>query len=212
MKISRFFSGFFLYLALGLMLLAILLVMAMPGATPTLATPVQEAQDQVSAAMDAICRGAFSDAEQYLLGNPHLGADRELSDPAAAMIWDAFLDSLSYQLSGACYATDTGVAQDITLTYLDIPSVTANLAARSEAHLTRLQAQATHTSQLYDDAGNYRQDVVLQVLRTAVSEALKEDAKQTSDTFTLQLVYREGQWHVVPNSDFIHAISGGITG
>ena len=210
MHISRFFSGLFLYCALGLMALALFLAMALPGATPTLLSPAQEAQDQVTAAMDAICRGDFSAAEQYLQGQPSLGADRELEDPAAAMIWEAFLDSLSYELSGACYATDTGVAQDVILHCLDISSVTATLSQRSEAHLTQLQKEAVHTSEIYDEDGNYRQDVVLQVFRTAVQEALQEDAQHITATFTLQLVNQNGSWCIVPNNDFIHALSGGI--
>ena len=193
MKFSRFFSGFFMVLGIGLMCLALVLVMGQPGAKPSLMTTAPEAQAQVAAAMDAICQGDYAAAEPYLLGQSKLGADREPADAAAALIWDAFLDSLSYQLTGACYATDTGVAQDVTLTYLDISSVTA-----------------THTSQLYDESGNFLQEVVLQVLNTAVTEALQEDAQRTTCTFTLQLVNRNGQWYIVPNSDFISAISGGI--
>ena len=43
-----------------------------------------------------------------------------------------------------------------------------------------------------------------------VQEALKEDAQYTTCTFTLQLVCRDGQWYVRPNSDFISAISGNL--
>ena len=210
MKLSRFFSGFFLTAAIALMCLALVLVMGQPGAKPTLMTTAQDAQDRVSAAMDAICQGDFTAAEPYLLGQPKLGVDRAPTEPAAALIWDAFLDSLSYQLNGSCYATDTGVAQDITLTYLNIPSVTANLAQRSESHLEKLQQEATHTYELYDENGDFLQEVVLQVLQTAVAEALQEDAQHITTTFTLQLVYRDGLWYVVANSDFITAISGGI--
>lgn len=210
MKISRFFSGLFLSFALILMVLAVLMAMALPGTKPTLIGTADEAQAQVVAAMDAICQGEFDAAEPYLLGQPNLGADREPSDPAGGLIWDAFLESLSYELAGNCYATDTGVAQDVSFTYLDISSVTANLAQRSEKHLTRLQKEATHTSEIYDDAGNYRQDVVLQVLHTVVQEALQEDATYVTTNFTLQLVCRNGVWYIVTNSDFIHAISGGI--
>lgn len=210
MKLSRFFSGLFLYIALGLMILALFLVMAKPGTSPTLLSPAQDAQDQVVQMMDALCQGDFPAVEQYLLDQPSLGVDRKPEDAAGALIWDAFVDSFSYELSGDCYATDTGVAQDVTLTYLDISSVTANLAQRSEAHLERLQKEATHTSEIYDEDGNFHSDLVLQVFDTAVREALKEDAVLTSTTFTLQLIQRDGQWYIISNSDLIHAISGGM--
>lgn len=210
MKLSRLFSGVFLYIALGLMMLALFLVMAKPGTPPVLLSPAQDAQDQVVEMMDALCQGDFSAVEQHLLGNPSLGVDRELTDNASALIWDAFVASFSYELSGDCYATDTGVAQDVTLTYLDIPSVTAGLAQRSEKHLAQLQQEATHTSDIYDENGNFHNHLVLQVFDTAVREALQEDSKLTSCTFTLQLVQRDGQWYVIANSDFIDAISGGM--
>jgi hypothetical protein len=210
MKYSRFFSGLFLSIALILMVAAFFMSMALPGTKPTLVSSAQEAQDRVVAAMDAICQGDFSAAEPYLLGQPSLGADRKPEELAGQLIWADFLKSLSYQLSGECYATDTGVAQDISLTYLDISSVTANLAQRGEQQLTQLQQEADHTSQIYDENGEYRQDVVERVLRTSVLEALKEDAKTITAAFTLQLVNRNGQWYIVPNSDFISALSGGI--
>ena len=210
MKRSRFFSGLFLFFALALMSLALILVMATPGIRPTLLSPAQEAQDQVVAAMDALCQGDFPAVEQLLLGNPSLGVDRDPQDTASALVWNAFIGSFSYELSGDCYATDTGVAQDVTLTYLDIPSVTANLAQRSEKHLARLQKQASHISEIYDENGNFRADVVQQVLNTVVQEAIREDAAYTSTTFTLQLVKRDDQWYIISNSDFIRAISGGM--
>ena len=212
MKLSRFFSGLFLCFGLGLMFLAICLVMGQPGTQPTLVGSSQEPQNQVVAAMDAICQGDFSGAEQYLLGQPSLGVDRELQDPAAAMIWKAFVESLSYELSGDCYATDTGVAQDITLKCLDISSVTANLAQRSEKHLARLQQSATHTYEVYDENGNFRQDVVQQVLSTVVQEALQEDAQYVTKDVTLNLVYHQQRWWVMADQTLLRVISGGTAG
>jgi hypothetical protein len=47
MRLSRFFSGLFLYAGLGLMILALFLVMAKPGASPVLLSSAQDAQGQV---------------------------------------------------------------------------------------------------------------------------------------------------------------------
>lgn len=210
MKLSRFFSGLFLYAAFGLIMLALFLIMAKPGTTPTLLSPAQDAQDQVVQMMDALCQGDFSTVEHYILGNPSLGVDREPADAASALIWNAFVDSLSYELSGECYATDTGVAQDVTLTYLDIPAVTQELAQLSEKHLTKLQQEATHTSEIYDENGNYHSDLVLKVFNAAVAESLQENSSFISSTFTLQLVQRDNQWYIISNNDLISAISGGM--
>lgn len=210
MKLSRFFSGLFLYAAFGLIMLALFLIMAKPGTTPTLLSPAQDAQDQVVQMMDALCQGDFSTVEHYILGNPSLGVDREPADAASALIWNAFVGSFSYELSGDCYATNTGVAQDVTLTYLDIPAVTQEFAQLSEKHLTKLQQEATHTSEIYDENGNYRSDLINKVLSAAVAESLQENSSFTSSTFTLQLVQRDDQWYIISNNDLISAISGGM--
>lgn len=210
MKLSRFFSGLFLYAAFGLIMLALFLIMAKPGTTPTLLSPAQDAQNQVVQMMDALCQGDFSTVEHYIMGNPSLGVDREPADAASALIWNAFVGSFSYELSGDCYATNTGVAQDVTLTYLDIPAVTQELAQLSEKHLTKLQQEATHTSEIYDENGNYRSDLINKVLSAAVAESLQENSSFTSSTFTLQLVQRDDQWYIISNNDLISAISGGM--
>ena len=39
---------------------------------------------------------------------------------------------------------------------------------------------------------------------------LEQDAKQTSWELTLNLVYENGQWWIMPEQDLLRAISGGI--
>ena len=50
----------------------------------------------------------------------------------------------------------------------------------------------------------------LDALFTAAKEALKRDARQTSWDLTLNLVYENGQWWIMPEQALLRAISGGI--
>jgi hypothetical protein len=65
-------------------------------------------------------------------------------------------------------------------------------------------------SEVYGPNNDYREDFVMAVLRDAVQEALAEDAKSTTVSITLELVYADSQWWVVPSDELIRAISGGI--
>lgn len=179
-------------------------------AEPVLLSEPVEASGRVTELMDAIVACDYDKASGVLYGTPQLGLDRDPADEVGVMLWDAFTDSQSYELKGNCEAQDSGLTQQVVFTYMDISSVTANLADRSEALLVKRIESAESISEIYDENNEYREDVVMDVLQEAVAMALKEDAQQVSVELTLNLVYRDNQWWVVPNSQLLNAISGGI--
>ena len=178
---------------------------------PVLLAPVEEARSQAEIMMDAVAAGDYETAGAVILGEPELGVDRLPEDEAGVMIWEAFVESYQYELIGECYATDSGVSQNVRVTYLDISSVTQNLRQRSQTLLEERIAQAENVSDLYDENNEFHEEFVMAALHDAVRDALREDAKQTTVEFTLNLVYRDGDWLVVLDSDLKSAISGGIT-
>ena len=179
-------------------------------AEPVLLSEPVEASGRVTELMDAIVTCDYDKASGVLYGTPQLGLDRDPADEVGVMLWDAFTDSQSYELKGNCEAQDSRLTQQVVFTYMDISSVTANLADRSEALLVKRIESAESISEIYDENNEYREDVVMDVLQEAVAMALKEDAQQVSVELTLNLVYRDNQWWVVPNSQLLNAISGGI--
>ncbi len=177
---------------------------------PVLLAPVEEAEQQAVKLMEAVADGDYAAAETLILGNPRLGVDRDPADAAGVLIWNAFVESYDYELVGESYATDSGIAQNVRVSYLDIGSVTANLRDRSQSLLEERVAQAEDVDQIYDEKNDYKEEFVMDVLNDAVKDALKEDAKMTGMEFTLNLVYRNGDWVVVSDSALMAAISGGI--
>lgn len=177
---------------------------------PVLLEPVQAARDQAEALMDAVSQGDYDAAGSMILGTPDLGVDREPADTVGMMIWEAFVDSYEYELVGECYATDSGIAQNVRVSYLDITSVTKNLRTRSQTLLEAWIAQATDVSELYDENNEYKEEFVMDALHDAVRDALEEDAVSASMEFTMNLVYRDGTWVVVSDSALMAAITGGI--
>lgn len=177
---------------------------------PVLLAPVEEAENCARELMDAVAAGDYTAAEKLILGNPKLGVDREPVDAAGAMIWNAFVESYAYEMVGDSFATDSGIAQKVKVSYLDIGSVTANLRQRSQTLLEERVAQAEDMDEIYDENNDYKESFVMAVLQDAVKEALAEDAKMTGSEFTLNLVYRDGSWVVVSDSAFMAAVSGGI--
>lgn len=177
---------------------------------PVLLSPVEEAEARAEALMDAVAEGDYNAAGALILGNPKLGVDRDPADIVGIMIWDAFVESYTYEMVGESFATDSGIAQNVKVSYLDIDSVTKNLRQRSQTLLEERVSQAVDVDEIYDENNDYKESFVMEVLKDAVADALAEDAQMTGAEFTINLVYRDGEWAVVSDSALLSAISGGI--
>lgn len=212
MNISKFFSRFFAVLGAVLGIAAVALCLLSLNAEPRLLKTPATAVEAADTMLASLCDGNFAAAGSLMYGDPDLGADREPADEVGKLIWDAFVDSLDYELVGACYATDSGVAQNVKITSLDIRSVTAVLGERSQALLSQRVEEAEDVTEIYDDNNEYREDFVMDVLYDAAVQALEADAETTTREITLNLIYDQGQWKIMPEAALLSAISGGIAG
>ena len=210
MKIRNIISAVFAGVAVCAAAVAVYLSFSSLDAEPVLLSPPDEAETRVLEFMDAVCNADYEQVSQYLSGNPSLGLDREAADEVGGLLWDAYTSSLSYSVVGECYATDDGLAQKVSLTGLDITSVTSVLKERSQALLEQRVAEAEDADEVYDENNDYREDFVMDVLYDAASQALKEEGKQMTVDFTVNLVYQNDQWMVVVDNELLDAISGGI--
>lgn len=209
--IDKIFAALFGLLALAAAAGAVYCCVVGTAGEPVLLSPAVDTQSQAVSFLDAVCRGDYEAAEELLLGEPKLGVNRPAGDEVGQLVWDSFLDSLSYTLLGDCYATDSGLAQDVKLEFLDIGASTASLRSRSETLLAQLQ-NTGNASDLYDRDNEYREDVVQQVILTAAQQALEQDSTTATATLTLELTCVDGQWRIVPDEALLKAISGGLAG
>jgi len=200
--------------AIGLVLALVTVVVSLRALdAPTVLVSVPEdAVERTTALMTAVSVGDFDEAEKMLYGMPDLGMDREAADEAGRLIWDAFVDSIDYEFSGDFYATDVGFARNVTITTLELTSVTETLKERSQELLEKRVETAEDVSQVYDENNDYREDFVMDVLFDAVYQSLEEDARYRSWDVTLNLVYHQDQWWIRPDQTLIAAISGGTAG
>lgn len=210
MKRFNFFSWFFGLIGISAGVMGIYLSFQNIDATPVLIEPPQAAITEAQTMLNALCAGDYAGVEAHLRGNPSLGLDRPAADEAGILIWQAFEDSLSYEFTGDCYATDSGLARDVVFTYLDMDSVTENLGQRSRLLLEQRIAEAEDVSEIYDENNEYREDFVMAALHDAVEDAIAEDGRTVTTRITLNLIYEDGQWWVLPEKPLLDVISGGI--
>lgn len=181
-------------------------------AKPVLLLDTEEVSNQVCILMDAVCSGDFEQAEELLYGNPGLGTDRAPADFAGEMIWQAYINSLDYQLVGDVYATDQGIAQDVKIISMEIPTAVEQMGNRAQTLLNEKIRMAEDVSELYDQNNEYREDLVTDILEEAVRQALEEDVRYSYRIVTLRLIYSQDRWQVVADQNLLQAISGGIAG
>lgn len=212
MKSSKLLSKRLAFLGGVLAVGTVVLCLSCRNASPVLLAAPEAALERSEAMMNAVAVGDYAAVGSMLYGQPDLGIDREPADEVGILIWDAFQDSISYEFKGMCYAADSGVARDVTITALDISSVTAPLKERSQTLLSQRVAEAEDVTEVYDEDNNYREQFVLDVLYDAAVQALEEDAVQTQWDVTLNLTYQDGQWWVMPEGALLEAISGGVAG
>ena len=208
--IKKILSAIFIIVGIAAAVMAVNMGLSNKDADPVLLAPPEAATQQVTGLMEAVCSGDFNAASTYLQGQPNLGVDREATDEVGVLIWEAFCDSMSYELVGECYATEEGLSQNVTLTCMDVTSVTAVLKERSQALLEQRVDEAENLEDVYDDELQYREDFVMDVLYDAAVAALEEDAKTITMELTLNMSYQNEQWWIAADRDLLDAISGGI--
>lgn len=206
----RILSGLFGLLAAGIAALTVVLTVLFLHAEPMVLKVPPAAVEAADSFMAAVCDGNYEKAQELLQGNPDLGADQVPEDAAGKRIWEAFLDSMDYRLSGECYAVDSGLAQDVQFLCLDMDSVTGTLGDRARKLLEQKVAQAQDMTEIYDEDNNYRQELVNEVLLTVTEAAIREDAAYVEQTITLKLTCQGGKWYVVPEQNLLNVLFGGI--
>ena len=204
-----FFSALFGLLGICAAALGIFLALNNRAAAPRLVVQPEAAQLRVQQMLDALVAGDYETVSSCLYGQPRLGIDREAESDVGRLFWDALDSSFRWEQNSDFYATDSGVAMNVTITALDMSAVTANLRQRSQTLLEQRVAQAENASEVYDENNEFRESVVMAVLYEAALEALEQDAREISWEITLNLIYENGQWWILPEQPLLTAISGG---
>ena len=208
--IKKILSVIFVLIGIVAAVVAVNMGLTNRNADPVLLATPEAASQQVTGLMEAVCSGDFATASTYLQGQPGLGVDREATDEVGILIWEAFCDSMSYELVGECYATEAGLSQNVTLTCMDVTTVTAVLKERSQALLEQRVDEAEDLEDVYDENLQYREDFVMDVLYDAAVMALEKDAKIMTTELTLNLSFQNEQWWIAADRELLDAISGGI--
>ena len=203
-----------LFAVIGICLLAVaaLFCTAFLNAPPVMLSAPDAALECSETLMAALSQGNYETASSCLAGQPDLGLDREPEAETGKLLWNAFAASFQYEFTGECYATSTGVARTVMITTLDLNKVTARLPQRLDDLLGAKIASGSTMSDIYDEEGNFRQDLIQELLLQGLAEILEEDAPTVTRGVSMNLVYENNRWLVSCDQALLQAISGGVAG
>ena len=208
MKVARFFSAIFAVFGSLLLVGSIGLCLLSLNAPVRVLEMPQGAVDCSDAFAQALNEGDLSGAARMIYGQPDLGAEGTSADGQTAQVWEAFLESISFEYTGKCYAVENGFARDASITVLDPASVTQKLPERTQALVNQRISSAGTLEELYDEDGRFREELVTQILNEALQQSLTQDAHTVTLEVTVKLVDRDGGWWVVPEQALLQALTG----
>lgn len=208
MKNAKKLSRLFAVIAALLILATILGYVSFHKAPPVIGISLEKAESSTQLLMEAICRGDYATAGEIFYGKPELQWDRDGATQLGDQLWQAYSSTMSWEFSGDCYTTGSGIFRDVTVKVLDIPALGPKIQQRFELLMEPHLTDARYDSEAFDENGVLRQDFAAEMLRQAAEQILRETPAFVTHQISLQLVFHEGQWWVMPEDSVVDLVAG----
>ena len=177
-------------------------------AEPVILREPEKARQCAEEFLQAVNDGSLAEAADYLPDPSALGEVPEDADPIAGLVWDTYRTQLDAELVSGLYTTADGLCMDMELTALDVDDVVEKIGTLAVERMQERVAAASDMSELYGDDGQYRPELVDDVLQQAALETLMCDLPTVTTGITLHLTQSGEAWKVIPDRALINALSG----
>ena len=177
-------------------------------AEPVILREPEKARQCAEEFLQAVNDGSLAEAADYLPDPSALGEVPEDADPIAGLVWDTYRTQLDAELVSGLYTTADGLCMDMELTALDVDDVVEKIGTLAVKRMQERAAAASDMSELYGDNGQYRPELVDDVLQKAALETLMCDLPTVTTGITLHLTQSGEAWKVIPDRALINALSG----
>ena len=209
-NIVRYLAALLMLMALAAAGLGIYIAASWYDQPTVLADLPEQARQRVQTLVSAVEEGDYATAEAQIFGCPSLGFAALEQDTMAALVWEAYQDSVTFEAKSGFYTTDSGLAVDYSITRLEIDKVLEGVAPRAQELMEQKVAKAEKVEEIYDSNHEYREELVQACVLTALDESLKEETSYIQTDFTIELICQDGTWWIQGNEGLISAISAGF--
>lgn len=208
MKIARFFAVIFACIGALLLIGSMGFFLLSRNAPVRIRELPREAVSVSDAFAQSLNAGDLEAAAQLMYGQPDLGVSKSLEDPEPALIWEAFRSSIAAELDEAWNVEQGCLVKTMRITSLDVSGVMGKFPERIQPLLDRKIASAENLEEIYDENNEFREALVEDILREALSQTLSQDAQPVTREVSLKLINRDGRWWVVPHQNLLQILTG----
>ena len=171
---------------------------------------IPDPQEAVTKFFDYICAEDYASADTLLKNYELVGSAGQPEGEVAQKLHAALIDSLSCTLNGDCEISGNTAVQKVTITYFDLASLSERLNAITAEKMDAL-VNEMNDSELYDENGSYREEVVMQVLSDAVDSVLEAPQQYyVSKNLSINLSYESSEWLISADDELFECLLGGL--
>lgn len=218
MSKKRIFNGICIGFSLLLMIAVIMLAYYGRNAGTIYFQTSGNPADTVNAFYEAALHGKYDEAYSYLYDYSDLGLDFPKTSENSYLqndflssderIIEALQDSYHYRMIGEPVISKLNATQKVEFTYLDMNHFFDNVNARYYRILED-KVQTMPKREVFDDAGNYRLDVLEMVYEEAVEQSIQyANQYYSSKEYEVALVYEDRAWHILWNDQMKEGFLG----
>ena len=152
----------------------------------------------------------WEEAYVYLYNYSTLGFETQPEDEVSAAFWEAQKRAWDFQVSEGSEQDELLVKKHVDVGALDLDAMQAALTERVQAILAEAVENAKFKSDVYDDNGDYRQEIAMAALHQAVEEILSDTSPFAIQRYlTVSMRYYDGEWYIASEKELITALTSG---
>ena len=194
----------------GLVLSLCVLIAAVYGmnSSPAMLADPASVTATAEQALECVRSGNFEELETLLSGNTQLGDAPSGEDTAESLIWQAFLESVEYEIAEEVTTSANGVCVNVHIRCLDIAQLSDTLQETVPELIRKIVTETEDKSKIYDAERNYQDTFLAEVLLTATKQILTKQLPTTELDMVLNLVPSADGWQVAPTEELLQFLTG----
>lgn len=175
---------------------------------------VEDGPDGPTAALESFFsrleEKSFPLAYAYLSNYASLGLENTPEDPAAARLWAAQQDVWNFSVEAGYEMDGVRLTKRASADCLDGRAVMELVGPMVQDKLAKAVEEARLLSEVYDENGDYREDLVRAALDAALDELLSDPSPYIyTRSLVIRMEYVDEKWLVAADTDLIAALTGG---
>ena len=139
-----------------------------------------------------------------------LGLENAPEDDIAALFWKAQQDVWDFEILPGHEMNGTKLTKHVRVTCLDAAAISALIGEDVQDRLAAVVEEATAESDVYDENGDYKAEILETALHEAAAEAIKTAPSHTyTREIVMHLEYADGQWLIAADNNLLSALTSG---